>query len=773
MSEYTDRLVQQTEAMLHFRHDETLTETSPERLHEALSDVIMMEINDRWSRTRHTQQNGRRAYYFSAEYLIGRLIYNNLFNLGILNDIKESFAAKGVDLACLEEIEDAALGNGGLGRLAACFLDSAATLDLPLMGYGLRYRFGLFKQTFENDRQRENADDWTKYGDPWSHRRDKLTVKVKFADQTVNCVPYDMPVIGYDTETVGTLRLWQCEAEKELDFDAFNAQDYYKALENKNKAEDITRVLYPNDSTWEGKQLRIKQQYVLSSASLQNIMRDFRKHQGLGWDRLPEYAAIQLNDTHPAMSIPELIRLLMAEGLDFDAAFNIAARIFSYTNHTVMSEALEKWDMELLRSVVPEICDIIVRIDAKLRQEHPQSNLFIVKDNTAHMANLSVYVSTAVNGVAKIHSQILRDSLFHDWYKVFPERFQNKTNGITPRRWLGLCNPELSALIEEKVGPGFLKDLDRLSQMKDQLDDATVERFNAIKLEKKKQLCAVIEQHEGVKLDPSFVFDVQVKRLHEYKRQLMNALSVMDIYLRLKDGSLTNFTPTAFIFGAKAAPGYVRAKSIICYINRIADLINNDPAVHDKLKVVFVQNYNCSYAEHIMPAADISEQISPAGTEASGTGNMKLMLNGAVTLGTMDGANIEIVEQAGLENNYIFGASVEEINRVRDTYNARDLYNSNANLRRAVDTLVNGTVPTDAGQQELYTALLDGASWHRPDHYFSLYDFQSYQDTRLRANRDYRDRIAFGRKCLMNTASAGKFSSDRTIRQYATEIWHI
>ncbi len=774
MSEYTDRLVQQTEAMLHFRHDETLTETSPERLHEALSDVIMMEINDRWSRSRHTQQNGRRAYYFSAEYLIGRLIYSNLFNLGILSDIKDSFAAKGVDLACLEEIEDAALGNGGLGRLAACFLDSAATLDLPLMGYGLRYRFGLFKQSFENDRQRENADDWTKYGDPWSHRRDKLTVKVKFADQTVNCVPYDMPVIGYDTETVGTLRLWQCEAEKELDFDAFNAQDYYKALENKNKAEDITRVLYPNDSTWEGKRLRIKQQYVLSSASLQNIMRDFRRHQaGLSWEKLPEYAAIQLNDTHPAMSIPELIRLLMNEGLEFDAAFDIAAHIFAYTNHTVMGEALEKWDMELLRSVVPEICDIIVRIDARLRQEHPNSNLFIVKDNTVHMANLSVYVSTAVNGVAQIHSQILRDDLFHDWYQVYPERFQNKTNGITPRRWLGLCNPELSALIEEKVGPGFLKDLDRLSQMKDQLDDATVERFNAIKLEKKKQLCAVIEQHEGVKLDPSFVFDVQVKRLHEYKRQLMNALSVMDIYLRLKDGSLTDFTPTVFLFGAKAAPGYVRAKAIICYINRIADLINNDPAVNDKLKVVFVQNYNCSYAEHIMPAADISEQISPAGTEASGTGNMKLMLNGAVTLGTMDGANIEIVQQAGLENNYIFGATVEEINRVRDTYQARDLYNSNANLRRAVDTLVNGTVPTDAGQQELYTALLDGASWHRPDHYFSLYDFQAYQDTRLRANHDYRDRLAFGRKCLMNVASAGKFSSDRTIREYANEIWHI
>ena len=389
------------------------------------------------------------------------------------------------------------------------------------------------------------------------------------------------------------------------------------------------------------------------------------------------------------------------------------------------------------------------------------------------MANLSVYVSTAVNGVARIHSEILKNDLFKDWYKFDPERFQNKTNGITPRRWLGLCNPELCGLIESKVGTGFLTDLDKLEGLKNGLDEMTIKQFNAIKLEKKRQLCAVIEEHEGVKLDPSFVFDVQVKRLHEYKRQLMNALSVMDIYFGLKDGSIQDFTPTAFIFGAKAAPGYVRAKAIIRYINRVAELVNNDPAVADKMKVVFVQNYNCSYAEHIIPAADISEQISPAGTEASGTGNMKLMLNGAVTLGTMDGANVEIVERAGLENNYIFGASVEEINDIRESYCARDVYNSNPRIRRAVDTLVNGTVPTDSELRELYTSLLDGASWHRPDHYFLLKDLPSYQQARLQANRDYRDRVEFGRKCLMNVASAGYFSSDRTIRQYAKEIWKL
>ena len=773
MSNEVERIVQQTEALLRLRHEETLQETTPQRLHECLGEVIMMQINDSWVKTKKRQTAGRRAFYFSAEYLVGRLVYSNLFNLGILSEVKKAFAEKGVDLACLEEIEDAALGNGGLGRLAACFLDSAATCDVPLTGYGLRYRFGLFKQSFENGSQRENADDWTKFGDPWSHRRDKLAVKVNFANQTVIAVPYDMPVIGFENNTIGTLRLWQCEAEKELDFDAFNAQNYAKALETKNKAEDITRVLYPNDSTLEGKQLRIKQQYVLSSASLQDILRSFRENHGCDYYRLPEFDAVQLNDTHPAMAIPELIRLLQLEGMDFESAFQIAARVFSYTNHTVMGEALEKWDLELLRSVVPEICDIIEKIDTRLKKEHPDSGLFIIKDHQAHMANLSVYVSSAVNGVARIHSEILKNDLFKDWYRCYPERFQNKTNGITPRRWLGLCNPELCGLIESKVGTGFLTDLDKLEGLKNGLDEMTVKQFNAIKLEKKRQLCAVIEEHEGVKLDPSFMFDVQVKRLHEYKRQLMNALSIMDLYFGIKDGTISDFTPTVFIFGAKAAPGYVRAKAIIRYINRVAELVNNDPAVADKMKVVFVQNYNCSYAEHIIPAADISEQISPAGTEASGTGNMKLMLNGAVTLGTMDGANVEIVERAGLENNYIFGASVEELNDIRESYCARDVYHSNPRIKRAVDTLVNGTVPTDSELRELYTSLLDGASWHRPDHYFVLKDLPSYQQARLQANRDYRDRVEFGRKCLMNVASAGYFSSDRTIRQYAKEIWKI
>ena len=761
-----------TEAQLKYTYDVSLQEATPQELHEALGQAVMMAISDDWSHSKKTRMPNRKAYYISAEYLIGRLVYSNLFNLGILDEMKELFAEHGVDLAILEDIEDDALGNGGLGRLAACFLDSAASTDIPLSGYGLRYKFGLFKQSFDADgSQVENADDWTKFGDPWSFRRYNHTVKVKFPDHTVLAVPYDVPVIGYGTENVGTLRLWQCEAEEELDFNAFNNQDYLRALEAKNKAEDITRVLYPNDSTWEGKRLRIKQQYVLSSASLQDMLRTFKIAHGDDLSRFAEFYAVQLNDTHPAMSIPELIRLLMAEGMSFDDAFNVAQKTFSYTNHTVMGEALEKWPLDLMRSVVPEIVDIICRIDQKLKWEHP--DLFIVKDNTAHMANLSIYVGSYINGVAEIHTQILKNDCFKDWYYAFPERFQNKSNGITPRRWLGLCNPELTAMLREKVGGDFLKNLDLIGELKNQIYDETIVEFNDIKHLKKEQLCAVIAKHEGVTLNPDFIFDVQVKRLHEYKRQLMNILSIVDIYFRLKEGRLPDFHPTVYLFGAKSAPGYARAKAIIRYINRVAKMINNDPTVADKLKVVFVQNYNCSYAEHIIPAADISEQISPAGTEASGTGNMKLMLNGAVTLGTLDGANVEIAQEAGRENEYIFGHTVDEINAAKPTYHARSIYDSNADLRRAINTLVDGTVPTDDAQKELFHSLLDGTDWHQADHYFLLLDYASYFDTKLQANRDYADRIAFGRKCLMNVASAAKFSSDRTIRQYAEEIWHI
>ena len=761
-----------TEAQLKYTYDVSLQEATAQELHEALGEAVMMAISDNWKTSKSARLQQRKAYYFSAEYLIGRLVYSNLYNLGILDEMKQLFAAKGVDLSILEEVEDAALGNGGLGRLAACFLDSAASCDIPLSGYGLRYKFGLFKQSFdEQGGQKENADDWSKYGDPWSYRRYNHTVKVKFPDHTVLAVPYDVPIIGYGTNNINTLRLWQCEAEEELDFSAFNDQDYLRALAQKNKAEDITRVLYPNDSTWEGKRLRIKQQYVLSSASLQDMLRTFKNAHGNDLSRFADYYTVQLNDTHPAMSIPELIRLLMNEGMDFDQSFSIAQRTFSYTNHTVMSEALEKWPLDLLSSVVPEIVDIIRRIDDKLKREHP--GLFVIKDNTAHMANLSVYVGSYVNGVAEIHSQILKDDLFHDWYQAFPERFQNKTNGVTPRRWMGLCNPELTQLLKYRIGGDFLKDLDKLANLKPMIDDDLVRQFNAVKREKKEQLCKVIAEKEGVQLNPDFIFDVQVKRLHEYKRQLMNALSIVDIYFRLKNGELPDFQPTAFIFGAKSAPGYARAKAIIRYINRIARMINNDPQVADKLKVVFVQNYNCSYAEHIIPAADISEQISPAGTEASGTGNMKLMINGAVTLGTLDGANVEIAQEAGMENEYIFGHTVQQINSSKDSYYARGIYDSDAHLHRAIDTLVDGTVPTDDAQRELYHALLDGTNWHKADHYFVLLDYSSYMDAKLRANREYADRLAFGRKCLENVASGSKFSSDRTIRQYADEIWHI
>ena len=765
-----------TEAQLKYTYDVSLQEATPQELHEALGEAVMMAISDNWNHSKHTRMGNRKAYYISAEYLIGRLVYSNMYNLGILDEMKKLFAERGVDLAVLEDIEDDALGNGGLGRLAACFLDSAASCNIPLSGYGLRYKFGLFKQRFDtNGSQVENADDWTKFGDPWSYRRYNHTVKVKFPEHTVLAVPYDVPVIGYGTNNVGTLRLWQCEAEEELDFNAFNDQDYLRALNAKNKAEDITRVLYPNDSTWEGKRLRLKQQYVLSSASLQDMLRTYKIAHGSDLSRFGEFYAVQLNDTHPAMSIPELIRLLMNEGMSFDDAFRVAQKTFSYTNHTVLGEALEKWPLNLMRSVVPEIADIICRIDHKMRTEIPMDfqerrskKLFIVDEDIVHMANLSIYVGSYVNGVAEIHSQILKDDCFKEWYRVFPERFQNKTNGITPRRWVGLCNPELSKMIREKVGGDFVKDLELIGALKEHVNDESVKEFNAIKRMKKEQLCNVIASKEGVMLNPDFMFDVQVKRLHLYKRQLMNILSVVDIYFRLKEGRLPDFQPTAFIFGAKAAPGYIDAKAVIRYINRVANLINNDPAVSDKMKVVFVQNYNCSYAEHIIPAADISEQISPAGLEASGTGNMKLMLNGAITLGTLDGANVEIAQEAGAENEYIFGHTVEQINAIKGSYNPRAIYDTNPDLRRALNTLVDGTVKTDDGLQNLFNQLVRGN-----DQYYLLLDYASYVDAKLQANRDYADRMTFGRKCLINIASAAKFSSDRTIRQYAEEIWHI
>lgn len=758
-------------------------EASTVQLHNALSNAVMYAISDDWRNSREQHRKVRRAYYLSAEYLMGRMVFNNLYCLGILDEVKSLLKRHGADLNAMEDIEDAALGNGGLGRLAACFLDSAATHNLPLDGYGLRYKFGLFKQKFIDGYQAEKADDWQRFGDPWSRRRDDEAVEVVFADQKVLAVPYDMPIIGYKTKNIGTLRLWQSEPFEEFDFVLFNDQEYALAVREKNSVEDITRVLYPNDSTYAGKRLRLKQQYFLSSASLQDIMRSYKKARGNDFSFFAAHCAIQLNDTHPTVSIPELIRLLMNEGVDFDTAFDIAKKTFSYTNHTIMAEALEKWELELFNSVVPQLGEIICRINERLWSELRGKNISeevisrmqIVSDNCIHMARLAIFVSTYVNGVAQIHSDILKNDLFKDWYAVYPERFQNKTNGITQRRWLGLCNKELSSLITEKIGDGFMTDLGELENFKQHIDEETITRFNEIKFQKKQQLSTIISEHEGISIPPTFLFDIQVKRMHEYKRQLLNAFSVMDIYYKIKEGSLPDFTPTAFIFGAKAAPGYLRAKSVIKYINEIANLINNDNDVRNYMRVVFVQNYNCSYAEHIMPAADISEQISPAGTEASGTGNMKFMLNGTVTLGTYDGANIEIVEQAGEENNYIFGARVEDIRRIRGSYDPKSIYDNNERVRRVLDSLINGTV-NDGGSgafREIYSSLLYGAQWHAPDHYFLLLDMIPYFDTKLRACYDYKDSMSFGKKCLMNMASAGKFSSDRTILEYAEELWHI
>ena len=769
-------ILAEAERLCFCRHQLSLADATPVQLHECLAQAVVSHLSGCWNRSRRKHDLGRHAAYLSAEFLIGRLIYSNLFNLGILRETAALLADKGVDLACLEEIEDASLGNGGLGRLAACFLDSAATHNVPLDGYGLRYRYGLFKQTFREGEQIEQADDWLRDGDPWSCRRYGESVTVTMADQDVIAVPYDVPVIGYDTDNVGTLRLWQSESANPLDFAAYNRQDYVTAMKDKNLAESITSVLYPDDSTTEGKRLRLKQQYFLCSATMQDLLRRHRRAGDRTISDFAQYHALQLNDTHPVLAIPELIRLLMREGLDFEKAFSIAQHSFSYTNHTVLNEALERWDLPLLDSVCPDIAGIIRQIDAHARAQlctEQHRGLQIIDNGTVHMARLAVYASRYVNGVAAIHTEILKKTVFSDWYSVYPERFQNKTNGITPRRWLGLCNPELCALLRRNIGSGFLKDLSLLSELKTIPDDRLIWDFNHIKHRKKEQLADWIRKHEHIEISPDSVYDVHVKRLHEYKRQLMNAFSIMDINLALKRNELQDMPPVTFIFGGKAAASYTRAKAIIRYINHIAALVNSDPDVSGRICVVFVQNYNCSYAEKIIPAADISEQISPVGYEASGTGNMKLMLNGAVTLGTLDGANVEIAEEVGLENNYIFGLSAEEQSLSRSGYNAKSLYDQDEALRRIVDTLVDGTVPTDSGLQELHHSLLYGASWHAADHYYLLLDYAMYRQAKLRAICDWADRYAFGRKCLMNIASAGKFSADRTVLDYAREIWQF
>lgn len=759
--------------------------TSPHVLHNVLSETVMRNLSGLWKESKKAHLDKRRACYFSMEFLIGRSVFNNLLCLGIYKDVQKAFEAAGFSLDDLEAAEDAALGNGGLGRLAACFLDSAATLNLPLDGYGIRYKYGLFKQKIENGFQTEEADNWTKYGDAWSVRHDEDAVEINYSDQKVLAVPYDIPIIGYGAKNIGTLRLWQSEAFEDFDFKLFNDQKYLEASREKVLAEDISRVLYPNDDTREGKKLRLKQQYFFCSASLNDIIKKHKKNHG-DVKTLADFVTIQLNDTHPVISIPELIRLLTQnEGLSFDEAFAMAKKIFNYTNHTIMPEALEKWDESLIKELLPEIYDIIFMINEEYLAEMYKKDIKkesievmkIIKGGQVHMANMATYCSSYVNGVAQIHTEILKANTLHDWYTVYPERFQNKTNGITQRRWLALCNEELSALITELLGnEDWVTNLDELKKLTEYADNADIiNRFLAIKKTKKEQLAKFILDREGIKIDPDSIFDIQIKRLHEYKRQLLNAFSILWLYFGIKDGSIRDITPVTFLFGAKSAPGYRRAKAIIKFINEIAAMIEKDDEVNKLIKVVFVSNYNVSYAEKLIAAAEVSEQISTAGTEASGTGNMKLMANGAVTLGTLDGANIEIVEEAGRENNYIFGATVEELEKIMPEYCSRKLAAGNDKIRRVIETLVDGTFD-DGGSgdfRELYTSLLDGASWHNPDNYYLLGDLESYVEAKLKCNSDYKDKAAFGRKMWLNMCNCGKFSSDRTIADYAENIWKI
>ncbi|MBQ2815207.1 MAG: glycogen/starch/alpha-glucan phosphorylase [Clostridia bacterium] len=761
-----------------------LNDASSNQLHTAVSRSIMAQIAERWKTSREKQEKTRCAYYFSAEYLIGRAIFNNLLCLGLTDKMDTMLGEKGLSLKDLEKSEDAALGNGGLGRLAACFLDSAATLNLPLMGYGIRYKYGLFKQEIENGEQIEKIDDWTRGGDPWSIRRDDLAVTVNFGNQSVVAVAYDMPIIGYGTDNIGTLRLWQAEPTEPFDFMLFNEQEYDKALSDKNNAENISRVLYPNDTKKNGKMLRLKQQYFFTSASLQDIFRRTEFAHG-DINEIEKYATIQLNDTHPVLAIPEFIRIITEKGISFDKALEMAKNIFNYTNHTVMQEALEKWDIGLIEETLPEIAQIIKKIDTAMKKElndrkidsETIENISIIKDKTVNMANLAVYASSAVNGVAVIHTEILKNEVLSEWHKIYPNKIRNKTNGITQRRWLRLCNDELSTLITGLLSNDeWITDTSELSRLHDfENDSVVIDSFMKIKKKKREQLAKYLLEQNGIKIDPNTVFDIQIKRLHEYKRQLLNALVILAIYYDIKDGTITDFEPTTFIFASKAAPGYRRAKGIIKFINEVANMIENDKKVSKYMKIVFLPNYNVTYAEKLVAAADVSVQISTAGTEASGTGNMKMMMNGAVTLGTLDGANIEIVNEAGEENNYIFGMTVDTLDEIKDEYEPQNLYKNNAKINRVLNTLVDGTF--DDGKsgvfKEIFDSLLTNSEYEKADKYYLLLDFTTFYEARIKLNRETKNKAAFAKKGFINLASSGKFSSDRTISEYASDIWKI
>ncbi len=761
--------------------------STPQEFWTGLSSLVVDQIADDWDATQSAYQQGRQEHYFSAEFLEGRALLNNLVNLGMLEQASEAVSAYGKDLGdVLDSEHDAALGNGGLGRLAACFLDSCATLDLPVTGYGILYRYGLFKQTIDDGFQNEHPDPWMEEGYPFVIRREEQAKYVNFADMHVRAIPYDMPITGYGTKNVNTLRLWKSEPIEEFDYDAFNSQRFTDAIVERERVADLCRVLYPNDTTYEGKVLRVRQQYFFVSASLQTIIENYKRVHGTDFSQFGKLNSIQLNDTHPVLAIPELMRLLMDdEGLGWDEAWSIVQETFAYTNHTVLAEALETWEVSIFQKLFPRVLEIVFEIDRRFREElakmgvDPDTINYMapVSDGRVHMAWIATYASFSINGVAALHSEILKRDTLKDWYALWPERFNNKTNGVTQRRWLNSINPKLAALLTRELGSdAWVTDLSLLKTLLPKAnDDALMAELMEIKRDNKARFASWLENRQGDVIPVDAIYDVQIKRLHEYKRQLLNAMYILDLYYRLKDNPELQVTPRVFIFGAKSAPGYKRAKAIIKFINEVGRIVNSDPDMDGRLSVVFVENYNVTPAEYIIPATDVSEQISTAGKEASGTSNMKFMMNGALTLGTLDGANVEILDSVGHDNAYIFGAKEEELPVLRQTYNPREPYETVPGLRRVMDAFVDGTLD-DGGSgdfHDLHVSLLDGSSWEQADTYYLLGDFEDYRNTRDQMAADYQDQLAWARMCWVNICESGRFSSDRTIRDYAEQVWKI
>lgn len=789
----------------------TVDEASPQQLFQAVSYAVKDVIIDDWLATQkqYGKDDPKTVYYMSMEFLMGRALGNNLINMTAYTEAREALEEMGIDINAIEDLEpDPALGNGGLGRLAACFLDSLATLGYAAYGCGIRYRYGMFKQKIEDGYQIEVPDNWLKDGNPFELRRPEYAKEVRFGGnirveydditgamrfvqenyESVLAIPYDYPIVGYNNHVVNTLRIWDAEPIVDFQLDSFDRGDYHKAVEQQNLAKNIVEVLYPNDNHYAGKELRLKQQYFFVSASLQAAVAKYkRKHDDI--TKLYEKVAIQMNDTHPTVAVAELMRILLdEEGLGWNEAWEVTTKTCAYTNHTIMAEALEKWPIDLFSRLLPRVYQIIQEIDRRfilqVRAQYPGDEekvrkMAILRDGQVKMAHLAIVAGYSVNGVARLHTEILKNQELKDFYQMMPQKFNNKTNGITQRRFLMHGNYLLADWVTEKIGTkDWITDLSLMSRLKPLADDPqALEEFRQIKFKNKERLAAYIKEHNGVEVDPRSIFDVQVKRLHEYKRQLLNILHVMYLYNQIKEHPEMSFFPRTFIFGAKASAGYIRAKQIIKLINSVADVVNNDQSINGKLKVVFIEDYRVSNAEKIFAAADVSEQISTASKEASGTGNMKFMLNGAPTIGTMDGANVEIVEEVGAENAFIFGLSSDEVINFEQNggYNPMDIYNSDPDIRRVVDQLVDGTYAGGNREmyRDLYNSLLNKKGSDRADMYFILKDFRPYAEAQKKVEEAYRDKEGWAKKALLNTACCGKFSSDRTIREYVNDIWKL